>query len=356
MRKKTPSSHSTARKRLNFNQSPTMFTQATQLIGKPINDPAVHAFLLKHGFKLPKKLTISGRASNRSFWIEHKKLGINLLFSIEIKSPLYPPIAGEKKGLWIPVLTHIDFANTKLDYPLNLRMGLTLAEAKIALGEPHYKSSDIHPVWLNEDGSESFYGWNLPFDDQRQLEIAIRIDTDGQLDEIAANIKRFTSVLMLFDNLNGETIEDCLTNTYYGHEAAMLMEWCIQHDMYTGDPNEQSILVQVKAGAANGLDFLRQHQSTELYKEQFAPQYQTFIHQYCKNMSGHDILYARDYAMCFLTNPKQRNNYMGAEAVDTLKQVAYSADNKQRLSAALNKRLQEFEMHGFTNSKEILKS
>ncbi len=327
-----------------------MFEQVTQLIGLTIDHPNVQAFLLSNGFKLSKKNEISGHASDRSFWIEHKKLGINLLFSIDIKNPQYPPIPADKKGLWMPTLSHITFMDSKLDYPLNLRMGLTLVETKTILGEPHYKSSDIHKTWLNEDGSESFYGWNLPLNESKQIILDFRIKPDRSLSKIDVSIKHITPVLTLFDALKNQTIDALIADNYHCHEATMLLAWCIQRGMYMGETDEEETINQVKTGEISIIDYLRQHRQMHIYKELFAPQYQTFMHQYCNNMSGFDILYARDFAYCFLDNPTLRKNYMGEAAINQLNSIPYAKKHQEVAFKMLDQRLAEFSEDGFANS------
>ncbi|MGB4812100.1 MAG: hypothetical protein WBP13_06420 [Methylophilaceae bacterium] len=327
-----------------------MFEQIIQLIGLTIDHPTMQEFLLSHGFKLPKKTEISGRASDRSFWIEHKKLGVNLLFSIDIKNPQFPPIAADKKGLWKPVLSHITFTNSKLDYPLNLQFGLSIAETKTYLGEPHYKSSDIHKIWLNEDGCESFYGWVQPLDENKQIQLSVRIKTEDALDEIDVSIKYLTPVLTLFDALNNQTIDTLVADNHHFNEATMLLAWCIQHEFYRGEPKDNAMISQVKAGKASIIDYLRQHHQMHIYKEQFASQFQTFIHQYCNNMSGFDILYARDFAYCFLDEPKLRQNYMGEAAINQLKSIQYTDEHQQLIFKMLDQRFAEFIQHGFAKS------
>lgn len=76
-----------------------LFQQTIALIGMPINHPNMQAYFAEYGFKTPKKTEISCRSSERTFWIEHKKLGVNLLFSVDIKNPHYPPVAADKKGM-----------------------------------------------------------------------------------------------------------------------------------------------------------------------------------------------------------------------------------------------------------------
>lgn len=49
-----------------------MFEQIINLIGKPLNDAALQAFMVEHGFKPAKKAEISNHSSDTTFWIEHK--------------------------------------------------------------------------------------------------------------------------------------------------------------------------------------------------------------------------------------------------------------------------------------------
>lgn len=312
----------------------------------------MQAFLVEHDFKPPKKSEISGRSSERDFWIEHKKLGVNLLFSIDIKNPHYPPVAADKKGMWVAVLEYVTFLSTKIEYPLGLKMGLNYAQTVQILGEPSYKSSDISQIWLNDDGSESFYGWDYLFDKSKQIELHARIHLGDKLDEINVRIATLDSVFYLYDALRNENINNLLANNYHCHEAALFLEWAIKNDLYIGEPQHQAIIAQVKNGAANGLDFLAQHSySGHVFKQQFAPSAQQFVRQYCNNMSSFDILYSRDFALSFLTHAKQRDNYMGEAAIETLKQMVYSIDIKAKIFSLLDKRLAEFNEHGFAKSK-----
>lgn len=329
-----------------------MFQQTIALIGMPINHLNMQAFLVEHGFKPPKKTEISGRNSERDFWIEHKKLGVNLFFSIDIKNPHYPPVAADKKGMWVAVLEYVTFLSTKIEYPLGLKMGLSHAQTAQILGEPSYKSSNISQIWLNYDGSESFYGWDYLLDKSKQIELHARIKLAENLDEMNVGITSLDSIFYLYDDLINENINNLLANNYHSHEAALFLEWAIKNDLYIGKPQHQAIIAQVKNGAANGLDFLTQHSNSgHIFKQQFAPSAQQFVRQYCNNMSSFDILYSRDFALSFLTHAKQRDNYMGEAAIETLRQMAYSIDNKAKIFSLLDKRLAEFNEHGFAKSK-----
>jgi hypothetical protein len=334
-----------------------MFEQVIKLIGKPLNDPDLQAFMVEHGFKQPKKAEISGRSSDRSFWVEHKKLGINLLFDIETQNQHNPPFVGSKKGMWLPMLQQITFANPNLNYPFGLKIGLTHDETTKILGNFTFKSSDIHKVWLNDDGSESFYGWTKTIDAAKDIVLHTRINVGEKICDIDIHPARFDSVFYLYDVFNNETIDNTLAGTATLHEMAMFMEWAIQKDMYVGAAHLANITAKVKSGSSNGIDFLRQHTHCgRIFKEDFAPNAQEFVRQYGNNMSGHDILYSRDYVLSFLTNAKQRDNYMGEDAIETLKKVAYSDENKAKIFGVLDIRFAEFNAHGFAKSTVELKS
>jgi hypothetical protein len=329
-----------------------MFEQAINLIGKPLNDPDLQAFMAEHGFKQPKKSEISGRATDRSFWVEHKKLGVNLLFDIESENPLYLPFAGSKKGMWQPALKQITFNNSKLEYPFGLKIGLSHEETTKVLGDFTFKSSDICRVWLNDDGSESFYGWIKTIDATKQLVLHTRIDIGEKLIDIDVHHIRMESIFYLFDIFNNETINNTLANTATLHEMAMFMEWAIQKDLYTGSAQHADIIREVKNARANGIDFLSLHAHCgRIYKEDFVPNAQRFVHQYGRNMSSFDILYSRDYVLSFLTDRKQRDNYKGQDAIATLKKVDYSESNKAKIFSVLDIRFAEFNAHGFAKSK-----
>jgi hypothetical protein len=334
-----------------------MFEQAIKLIGKPLNNPDLQALMTEHGFKQPKKAEISGRSSERSFWVEHKKLAINLLFDIETQNPHYAPFAGSKKGMWLPMLQQITFANPKLTYPFGLKIGLTHDETTKILGDFTFKSSDIHKVWLNDDGSESFYGWTKTIDAAKDLVLHTRINVGEKIRDIDIHPARMHSVFYLYDVFNNETIDSTLAATATLHEMAMFMEWAIHKGLYFSAAHLADIVAKVKNGSANGIDFLRHHtQCGRIFKEDFAPKAQEFVRQYGNNMSGHDILYSRDYVLSFLTNAKQRDNYMGDEAIETLKKVAYSDENKAKIFGVLDMRFAEFNAHGFAKSVVELKS
>jgi hypothetical protein len=331
-----------------------MFEQTIKLIGKPLNHPDLQAYLTEHDFKPAKKTEISGRTSERDFWIEHKKLGINLLFDIDSKNPLYPPVAGSKKGLWLPILRSVTFLDAKIAYPLGLKMGLSYADATQILGVPSYKSSDISKIWLKDDGSESFYGWNHLLDNAKQLELHARISVNEKLDEINVRMIELKVIDTLYDVLNNQTVDILLT--YPKPRIAMLMEWSIQKGHYIGEALHADLIAKVKAATANGTDFLNaQTNNPHIYLQHFAKNSQEFIRQYCNNMSGFDILYYRDYCLSFLTNNAERENYLGEDALNTLAKVALNDENKAKMFAVLDARFAEFNAHGFAKSKVELK-
>jgi hypothetical protein len=332
-----------------------MFEQTIKLIGKPLNDPELQAFMNEHGFKQPKRTEISGTSSESSFWVEHKKLGINFLFDIETNRPLYPPVAGSKKNLWVPILHYVTFLNTKLAYPMGLKLGLTHDETTKLLGAPSYKSSDISKIWLNDDGSESFYGWNKTIDEAKQVGLHARIKKDDKLDEINVHIIELKEIIGLFDVFSGKTLSLFLAHPHNYNYTFLFMEWAIKHDLYIGQTSEQAGVAAVKNGLSMH-DFFQQYIKTSaIYLEFFAPAQQQFVRQYIDNMSTHDVYFGRDYSLSFLSNKAERENYLGDDALNTLAKVELNDANKAKIFAVLDARFAEFNAHGFAKSTVELK-
>ena len=332
-----------------------MFEQLLKLIGKPLNDPALQAFMAEYGFKQPKKTEISGRSSDRSFWVEHRKLAVNLLFDIETKNPLHPPYPGSKKGMWLPMLQQVTFESAKLEYPFGLKMGLTHDETTNILGEFTFKGSDIHSVHLDDDGNEKFYGWIKTLDAAKDIVLHTRIRIGEKIDSIDIHPARLTNVFYLYDIFNNGNIETMLAGTDM-HENAMFMEWAIKKEMYIGTVQDADIVAKVKNGSASGIDFLKTRTNNgRIFKEEFVQDVQKFVNQYGNNMSSYDILYSRDYVLSFLTDAKQRDNYMGADALKSIRNVAYNEANKAKIFAVLDMRFAEFNTHGFAKSTVRLK-
>jgi hypothetical protein len=332
-----------------------LFDTVNALMGVAINNPSMQDFFAEHGFKPPKKTTISGTASDYSVWVEHSKLGVDLLFSIEINNPLYTPPAGDKKSLWIPILKEASFKKNQANYPFGLTLDISLEEAKALLGEASYKSSDISKIWLKKDGTESFYGWQKMVDEARQIALNFRIKPTETLNAITLSLLQGTRLIPLYNPLKNQTMSDLLNDTLACHRVAVWLEWSILNGLYMGTNNEQVSINNVKAGTSNGVDFLRnQPEKSNLYLEQFAQAHQAFVRQYLNNLSTFDVLYARDYAMHFLSDAALRQNYMGEKAELALSQLAYSDEHKQMVFTMLDERFAEFKAHGFAKSQPIL--
>lgn len=167
---------------------------------------------------------------------------------------------------------------------------------------------------------------------------------------------RKLNTFTLFSLLNNETITNTLADNSICNHVGMFCEWAINNNVYLGQQSQASIVASVKNNTANGVDFICAHSACgQIYAEDFAPNYYQFIRQYCHNISGNDVVYQRDYAMCFLVNNSERKNYLGDAAVASLSKVTYLDDNKQKLFNVLDKRLAEFNSHGFAKSVAILK-
>ena len=332
-----------------------IFEQIINLIGKPLNDAILQAFMLEHGFKPAKKAEISNRTSETTFWIEHKKLGVNLLFNININNPLYPPQVGSKKGMFIPILSYVTFLSKNITYPLGLTMGLKMAQVTQLLGEFTTKSSDVSKSWLNDDGSESWYSWNKTINETKQIELHARIKPDNKLDELNVSVIEYKTIFQLFNGLNSENISQFLANVNDFNDTSIFMEWGIKHGLYVGQTTEQAGVTAVKNGLPI-VDFFQQYVTASgIYLEFFAPPHQQFVRQYINNMSSHDVYFGRDYRLSFLINKAERNNYLGADAQSTLAKVVLNDENKVKMFAVLDARFAEFNAHGFAKSVVELK-
>jgi hypothetical protein len=79
-----------------------MFNTLVSLMGSTIDTANTIAFLEQHGFKYPRKPFVSNRSEETSYWLENKKLGIDLLFEAQPYLREYPLLQGDKKGMFVP--------------------------------------------------------------------------------------------------------------------------------------------------------------------------------------------------------------------------------------------------------------
>ena len=159
--------------------------ECIKILGKPINSEDVKSFLEEYQFKYPKTDTITNRKPTdyRSYWVESKKNKTLLLFQCYIYNTSFKPLLSSKKGTYYPLAIDIRFEdNSKIeDLPFGLKAQMTFEEIVNLIGKPQRKSSEVASVWLNDDGTESWYRWTLPLKQTEHLYLEVQFYTERPL-------------------------------------------------------------------------------------------------------------------------------------------------------------------------------
>src|SRR6478735_4892199 len=231
-----------------------MFTTLTSLAGLRIDDERIKDFLEKNGFKYPKKPFISNRSSDTSYWIQNKKLGLDLLFNARNYNEKYPLIQGDKKGVWVPVLASARWYNnkSKTEFPENVDFDHDFNTLKTKLGEPTQKSSDISHTWLNDDGSESWYRWRLPLDNERSLVWGPEFGDDLTVNNFMLGLPYHNPVFEFYYEWHNENFESFVKRKDW-HQTAHLMflQWTIDNNMVTTNENPAAVAKDIKEGKSS---------------------------------------------------------------------------------------------------------
>lgn len=332
-----------------------MFETLASLTGLRIDDNRIIEFMEQNGFKYPKKPFISNRSTDTSYWVENKKLGIDLLFSARTYLDNYPLVQGDKKGIFIPVLSNIRWYNNKSGtaFPLSLDFSYNFEALKAKLGEPTLKSSDISPIWLNDDGSEGFYRWKISLDDEKSIVWGLQYDDDQTIREFTLGLKYESPLFELYYAWTYEKFETFLAlEGSYKTTTLMFLQWAIERDLINTDDVTAAVTSAVKEGKSPIIEWVRIFGRGYILDDDFTAE-QRFIRAYVKNLSGHDILYTRDFAHLFLETAELRDNYFGEAARKQLNAVAYNEENYQTVKSLIDRRLLEYKEHKFSKSKQI---
>lgn len=332
-----------------------MFTTLTSLIGLRIDDSKIIEFLETHGFKYPKKPFISNRSTDTSFWIQNKKLGIDLLFNARNYLENYPLIPGEKKGIWVPVLASARWYNnkSKTEFPFNVDFDHNFETLKAKLGEPTQKSSDISHIWLNDDGSESWYRWKLPVDNERSIVWGLEFSDDQTIRDFSLGLPYKSPAIDLYSEWSNETFDSFVKQQEY-HKTAYLMflQWTIENDLVITNEKTEPIVKAIKAGQSPVTEWVHVLNRGYVLEDDFSD-HQKFIYRYIHNLGSYDILYTRDVAYTFLKDDALKQNYFGKEATDQLNAIDYNASNYAIVKSMIDKRLAEYKEHSFKQSKQL---
>ncbi|MVT12613.1 hypothetical protein [Chitinophaga tropicalis] len=328
-----------------------MFNILTSLIGLRIDDNRIIEFLEKNGFKYPKKPFISNRSTDTSYWVENKKLGVDLLFQAQTYVPGYSLIQGDKKGIFVPVLGRVRWYNnkSKTEFPLGLDFSYNFESLKEKLGEPGIKSSDISPIWLNDDGSESFYRWEIILDDERSHVWGLEYTDNQVIKDFSLGLKYQMPAFYLYSEWGYENFENFMSRHNFDRTAdLMFLQWAIERDLV----KPSVIATEVKEGKLPVTEWVRALNRGYVLESDFSAEGR-FIDAYTANLSGNDILYSRDAAYTFLETPELKQNDYGEAAKKLLNEVSYNEDNYKKIKSLIDKRLTEYKDHGFRQSKQI---
>ena len=327
-----------------------MFNTLTNLIGLRIDDSRIVEFLEKNGFKYPKKPFVSNRSTETSYWVENKKLGIDLLFQARTYISSYPPVQGDKKGVFVPVLGRARWYNnkSKTEFPLGLDFSSNFELLKMKLGEPTLKSSDISPVWLNDDGSESFYRWEIILDNERSHIWGLEYTDDQEVKDFNLGLKYQKPVFYLYSEWTYENFEKFLSqNDFYRTIDLMFLQWAIERDLV----KPSATATEVKEGKLPVTEWIRALNRGYVLEDDFSAE-GSFVHAYSANLR-HDILYSRDAAFTFLETPELKQDYYGEAAKKQLNELVYNEDNYGKIKSLLDRRLDEYKDHRFKQSKQL---
>ncbi|QJB31522.1 hypothetical protein HF324_09125 [Chitinophaga oryzae] len=318
-----------------------MFNTLVPLMGSAIDSAAIITFLEQHGFKYPKKPFISNRATDTSYWIENKKLGIDLLFNAQPYLEIYPLIQGAKKGIFVPRLVTARWYNNKSStiFPGQVDFHDSFERLNTALGAPTLKSSEISPVWLNDDGSESFYRWRIPVDKQRQISWGPEFTDEQLVKDIVLGLDYRNPLFHLYNEMTYGTFDQfAKEQSYYKTSYLIFLQWALDRKLIAG------------AGFTSALDWVQHLNRGYVTEEDFAAEHR-FISAYINNLSGHDVLYNRDLAHTFLEEPALKDNYMGAAAKTVLDAIPFDRKHTDIVTPLLDRRLKEYQEHAFARSR-----
>jgi hypothetical protein len=331
-----------------------MINKIISVLGKPLQSKEVKSFLAKHGFKYPKKDSISNRSVETEFWIENKKAGVSLLFSVQPYNPDYRPVADSRKGMYVPIFIQADFNEKgEFEFPFDLNFKLSFDQLKKKLGKPTLKSSEISPVWLNEDGTESFYRWSKVVKGDVLFNVEYNCEK-ASIRYMSLGIKYNIIIFELYDELKQENVETLskAKNDFTKTSKLMFLKWAIQNGLLKVSKTNKKLIAEIKSGKKDSIDFIKSLDRGYVLESDFSKS-SNFIRMYIHNLTDYDILFQSDLANTFLVSKKLRDNYLGEEAQKVLNQVEDNVKNYKRVENVINKRFKEFEKHKFEKSKSI---
>ena len=316
-----------------------MFNTLMDLIGLRIDDNSIKEFMENNGFKYPSKPIISNKASDTSYWIQNRKLGIDLLFSAITYLDNYPLIPGDRKGSFIPILSNVRWYGNKSKtvFPLGLEFNHHLDTLKEKLSEPKMGDYDIPAAFLSNGGGEILDSWSSRLD-SRDIGWGIELNGDQTICEFSLGLGGGSYIFLLYDQWMYQTFESFLTAQNFDRTIDLIfLQWAIEKDLISGG----------KLPVVEWVHTLNRGYVTD---RDFSAEYE-FINAYINNLSGYDILYRKDIAYAFLKTRTLKNNYLGEDAMAILNKVVYNEENYVIVKAIIDRRFEEYKKHQFSKSK-----
>ena len=270
--------------------------ECINLLGRAINDRVVTEFIEKYGYKYPKKDKISIQNQSTSFWIEHNKLGINILLDIDWANSNYKGVPTKKRSVYHPRVVQISFkdSNHVESFPFYLTFLDSYSEVVTKIGRQTSRSSDISYIWLN-DGKETFYDWEISIDKSKNIDLAVRCY--DKVNSIALKLHENEELIKFYDELMYETFESYIQEFDNKDLAyAMFIRW-LNENGYIENP-EEDIFEYIKSLNKGyfGMD--------DIIKDNF------LIRRYIHNLDGNNIYLYNDFEKEFLSNTNLDNKLL----------------------------------------------
>lgn len=337
---------------INFLNFIKMIEDLINLMGRPIQDPEMKDFLAKNGFKYPKKDTISNRSQDRSFWLENKKLGLSLLFTIQIRNPIYSFLPGGKKGIFLPMLNFASFnSKSQEEFPFEINFALNLDKIKQIVKK--YKFEDDSPPklkWMQR--------WNRTLDKEKDIAISMEYRNEQKiLKEVQIKIKTSSDLLQLYDELMYAL--DVFPK-FSERTDVFFLWWAIKNDFFKENTENKAGIKELKAEKISIVDFVKKYlRRSYVGLEDFCKDAENdgFLNFYINNESGYsggkDIYLAQDFSDIFLKG--KRLDHMDVEGRKILNQLEFSEENYKKVESFLNQRYKEFKENRFKKSKKLSK-
>lgn len=310
------------------------------LLGKPINHPDVMAFLEENQYKLPKTLGVSNRKTDTGYWLENKKLKVDLYFDTVVHRQDYELIPAEKKGVFIPILTHIRIYGNEIETPFSLPIKKKISFQKMidTLGNFTSKSSDRAKVWLNDDSTESWYEWEFIEEDKNAI-FSFSLDMpDEMIYEFWLNYLTDWELFTLYFVRQNETFEGFSKKlSPYRISYLLFLRWAIENDWVQERGKTSAVREQIKNGEASVLDFIKALGRGYIAQQDFVKEKQDLVEKYIRNQDVEIYLY-KEVCSQVLT-PAELDDYFSAEVEEILAQkLNLSEEFYQKMKAIWDKK------------------